>query len=349
MAWTYALIATVIGLIALAIAVLAVRQRQARMTISWIGAIVGAIGIIGLIAPQATPFLQGEIGFTEDLGTLAASGTANLQGASPQPTVTVCDQSNPTTVTLSAEDVYTAATTGGTHRYRINGAPALTVADAGTFTASPGDRIDVLWNNASRTGYYGKVSTYVVPCLGTKTFSEKLSQNGSLTTRIFNEEGNLIDNVNENETLAAGDVVNLKYELQGQFQRDYAHGFTLVLEYNSSSIDSIKLQDANGAEFPSVTTPQVYVTAYGTSSATKSYLLPKLTSNTILAGTIVIDADDTNNPGAGRDGDINMTYLPHNFFINEDVGGKFDGPAAEDEDNVATRAGAFEFFQLNID
>lgn len=353
MAITYGIGILIVGAILGAIGIIGVKQKQPRMILGWLaiaGIVIGILGVMGAI-----PQMDTELPFTAGLGTLAAGG-ANApatDGTQGQPlaaagTPTICAVED-TTVTLSGEDPYTALSIGGSHRYRINGAPALTVADAGTFTASPKDSIEILWFNASRTEYYGKVSSEVVPCAGTKTFSAKLARNGTLTTRVYNQEGNLIDNVGENETLGVGDVIGLKYELEGQYQRDFSHGFTLVFEYNSSSIDSVTLIDASGIEFPRTSTPQSYITAYGTSSATRSYLLPPLISTKILSGTISIDSDDTANPGQARDGDINMTYLPHNYFINDDLGGKFDGPAAEDEDNVATKAGAFEFFQLNTD
>ena len=56
-----------------------------------------------------------------------------------------------TTVTLSALNAYTAAAVGGRHVYRVNGGPVTGVADAGTFTASPGDVIQVLWANGTST------------------------------------------------------------------------------------------------------------------------------------------------------------------------------------------------------
>ncbi len=54
-----------------------------------------------------------------------------------------------------------------------------------------------------------------------------------------------------------------------------------------------------------------------------------------MVGSVVIDADDANNP-SDLAGDIILTHYPYDYFVNEDTGGSFDGPAVEDEDDAAT-------------
>jgi hypothetical protein len=237
-----------------------------------------------------------------------------------------------TTVTLSAEDAYTSASTGGTHRYKLNGGPALTISDAGTLTASPGDQLQILWGNATSVSYLGDVTTTTVKCAGTHTISKKLYQNGTVTIRVFNEEGNLISDP-ENETLTNGDIVNLKIEMQGQFQRGLPWGGVIIAEYNKSTIDDVVI-DVGGQE---TSAPSIYAITLAAESSTKAYTVPPMLSNALLTGTVVVDADDSNDPAGGSD-DIILTFYPNDYFINEDTGGSYDGPSIEDEDDVQTFA-----------
>lgn len=238
-----------------------------------------------------------------------------------------------TTVTLSAINKFTSVATGGTHRYRVNGAPALTVSDAGTFAASPGDSLEILWNNGSETNtaYYSAVSKELIPCAGTKTFSSEVVSNGTLTIEVFNEEGNLIVDASENETLGAGDVVTLSARMKGTFQTGHPYGGVIVAMYNNSAYDDV-IVDFGGSK---VSTPQFY-TVTGTAYTTKSYSVPAILSTEIIPGTITIDVDDVDNPG-GQDSAINLTFYSNDYFVNEDLGGAFEGPAVQDEDDAQTK------------
>lgn len=283
-----------------------------------------------------------------NVGTLVGLGSAFSVGGvdnSDQPVQDTnnlidgkCLTADTTTITLSAQDNYLSSATGGTHRYRINGNPALTVSDASTFTASPGDVITVLWENASLDGYFSKVATYTVPCTGTKTYSEKLSRNGTLTVNFFNTDGNKINQVADNQTMVAGDIKNVRTEIEGTYQRDYPYGFIAVVEYNKTAMDDVQLTQS-GVELTSAGIPQTHAPTLGAESTTKAYLISEIMSNQKLDLVAVLDADDTLNPIAGAGNDVIITLFPRNYFINDKNGGAFEGPVAEDEYNAVTRTG----------
>jgi hypothetical protein len=239
-----------------------------------------------------------------------------------------------TTVTVSAVNKYTQVATGGTHNYKVNGGIVKTVTDAGTFTASPGDSIEVLFFNGTTGTYFAEKETTVLDCKGTVELTSELSQNGTITIEAFNEEGNLIDGVGENETLANGDVVTLSANLKGQYQRAFPHGGVLVVEFNgtgaSSTFDDV-IADFGGQE---VSVPSIYAITLGSESRTKAFSIPVIESNQILSGSIVLDADDTNNPNDS--GDPVLTLYANNYFVNEDNRASFDGPAVADEDDAST-------------
>ena len=284
---------------------------------------VGAIGVI-LVLFVPTIFT----GLGAPATTSAPRTTTNNQGVG-----TLCAVED-TTVRLSGLDGFTAVASGGTHRYRINGAPALTVADANTFTASPNDRVEILWGNeAAASTYYGVLTNEIVPCSGTTTFTTETVTNSTLSVRVFNEEGNLIDAAGENETMANGDVVNLPIELQGTFENGFPHGGVIVAEYNKTTVDDVIVQ-LGGSE---TNTPTLYSITYGAEAGTKAYTVPSITSNQELEGTVVIDADDTNNPLVSGS-DVILTFYPNDYFIDEDNGGSVGGPAVEDEDDAQTYA-----------
>lgn len=242
-----------------------------------------------------------------------------------------------TSVTLAASDEYTSAAVAGTHRYRVNGGAALTVADAGSFTASPGDKLQVLWTNANLTNYFAAVDNLLVPCSPTYQPVKTLARNGTITTRVWNTDGDLIANAAVNQTLVAGDIKTLKMEIEGAYQRGLPYGVVAVFEYNKTSLDDVILQ-SNGVEIPSTSIPQSDSPILGVESARKGYLIPAISSNAIQTYAVTIDADDTFNPTGTLD-NIAIRYYARSYFINDKNGGSFDGPSAEDETNSLVRSG----------
>ena len=221
-----------------------------------------------------------------------------------------------TTVTLSSINKYNQTATGETHRYRIDGGASRTVSDAGTFTASPGNNIEILFGNgAPTTAHFGALQNVVVPCDGTIEYTAEVIQNGTVGIDVFNEEGNLIstaDNVDENETLAAGDVVTIQGKVKGTFERGIPYGGILVVEYNTTEIDDVIIQFA-GRPIEEVSTPSV-LTVANTDHKFKTFVVPPFLSNEILDFTVTIDADDTTNPGAVDDIDLRLRV--NNYYVN---------------------------------
>lgn len=235
-----------------------------------------------------------------------------------------------TTITLSSTDMFTSGSAGTTHRYRINGAPALTLANTGSFTASPYDRLEILWGNETDTNYFGFAETVTVPCSGTKTFSTELVQQpGNVTISVFNEEGLLISATANNESLDAGDVVTLEAKLKGQFNRGLPYGGIIIVEYNKTAFDDV-IVDFGGTKVP---VPSIYTITKGTVSETKAYSIPAFLSNEILIGSVVIDVTGMD-VASGEE--IILQWRANDYFINEDTGGSFDGPAVQDEDDAVT-------------
>jgi|TARA_R100000501_G_scaffold18485_1_gene39363 hypothetical protein len=275
--------------------------------------------------------LWGMGAFDRFLGTQAAVGadgttTTTIAG------LPACIGIDKTTVTLSATDKFDGTiSVNGNHQYKINGGRATTVADGGTFDASPADEIKILWaqgNNSGSSVYLNSFEEVTVPCAGTKTYSDGLLRNGTITSRVFNEEGNLVGDATigfdttastENETLATGDVVTLPYELQGTFERgQYANGGCVVADYNQSAYDDVIVDFDSGND--RVTTPDFF-TVRATGFKAKTYSIPPIESNAKLTGSITIDSDDSLNPSGNgavnsAGGDIVLHYFPNEHRLN---------------------------------
>lgn len=345
---TYGMGLLILLAIAGPILVISQESKKKRMMFAWIvGALIlaSALQVFGVIQiPQLNgiiPINQGQALSGTGIGIQTQAGACG-EGFIKIDGVCKCiGVSSGTTVTLSGQDKYTSTASGGTHRYRINGAPAKTVSDAGTLTASPGDVLSILWGNGSVTSYFNKVDTVTVPCASTKTIYTQTANNGTLTISMYNRDGDVISS-SVAETMSAGDVQALKIKLQGAFQKDFPYGFIAVVEYNSSEMDSVKMLSQGGIELPIATIPTANVPGDGINSVRKAYLVPEAIGSAENYYQLNLDADDTINP-ASANGNVTLTYYPRNYFINEDNGGAFDGPTAEDEDSSVTRTGQFVY------
>ena len=328
LAWN---LGTILGVAALVFLIWAIatekKKKDTKKTLFWIG----GVAVILFILPIAGVGLNF---FGTQLGGEVQPGAVVPQLPTPGGGTTKVCAVEDTTVTLSSVNKYTEVATGGTHRHRTNGNPALTVSDAGTFTASPGDTVTVLFGNETDGTYYGALATEVIGCQGTQTISAKRVQNGTMSINVYNEEGNQINGNAENETLAAGDIASLKWEVRGTNQQGYPFGGVFMLEVNKSDYDEGNLRlFLDGVELSKTDTPDVQALT-SVDNTIISFLAPAIEGAALHTGTIILDVDTTNNPGTLND--PVLRFRPYDYFINEDTGGSYDGPAAEDEDNVAS-------------
>ena len=341
----YGILALLLGIVLTSIGAFS-KKTSIRKPFLAIGLILLIPTGIYLASPTTLPFL-GFLGTEISLG--GTTYTAGIQPPGPKVDTSFCVQTDPVTVTLSAIDSYLGTASGGTHAYKVDGGAILTVSNSGTFTASPKQKLEVLWMNGSATSSFSKIGTYEIPCRATYTPSDvdgtavKVSQNGSLTISIFNDPNQDATSTsatgNVNQTLSSGQIKNLKVIIQGDYQKDFPYGIIAVIESNKTTTDDTILQDrSSGIELTKAEKPQTFSSTYGTDSATRSYLISSITSNAENSFTLVIDTDDTNNPLV-TSSDIKFTFFARNNYINDKKGGVFEGPNAEDEYNAVTRTG----------
>ncbi|MBU0893908.1 MAG: hypothetical protein KKB88_00525 [Nanoarchaeota archaeon] len=329
-------IGSAIGVVALVIMVIALFMKSKKsIKVAKVSAIFGVIGVL-LLIPVVSTFLIGSVPFLGNdlnLQTQAIGDTTTGEiPATTQNGVTLCAVED-TTVVLSALNKETSIATGGTHRYKINGDPVLTVSNAGSFTASPGDKISILWMNGSETdsNYFSEISNEVVPCKGTKTFTKNIYSNGTVTFEVFNEENDLISGNTINETVSNGDVVDLDVKIKTQYQKAQEYGGIIVFEYASAMLDDVVLNLGGNK----VSTPEYYHVNNG-SQTTRAYSVPAFFGTTNVLGTLHIDVDDSRDPTGVPTDVINWTYYSNDYFINEDTGASWE-LGVQDEDSAQTK------------
>lgn len=291
---------------------------------AWQYGLLTSFGIIP-IGKVAIPYTN------YSLTAVPTGGISQVTGA--------CLTADKTTVTWSWVNKYTNAAGGGTHAYRVSQdggrtyLPAKTVSNAGTDTLAPGNVVQTLFGNGTDGTYYGVVKQETIPCTGAHTISAQAVANGTLTINVFNEEGNLIDGSGENETMGAGDSVNLKIEIQASNKAGFPYGGVFIVEVNGTSMDEEDLE----LVFQDLTTrkvgnPNVH-SVTTVDSKVVTFEVSAFEGTGLHTGTLYLKADDTYNPADVVDPIV--IFRPYDHFINNDNGGTFDGPAVEDEDNLA--------------
>lgn len=234
-----------------------------------------------------------------------------------------------TTVTLDAKRKFVSGTAlAGRNFYRIKDGGSwsawASVADAGTFTSSPGTNLQILWvltGGSVASGHYAEFQEEVVPCEGTVTYTKDVIQSGTPTVRVYSDDnGNLLDSGGvENETTAAGELVNLKLEYQNAFETGNPHGFVIVTRWNRTSVDDVTI-NIEGKQLATVGIPVRYTTTTG-NHVQKAFFFPGFTDSLVHSGAVIVDIDDTNNPqtcvGTGDLCAINFTWEARNYFLTD--------------------------------
>ena len=282
------------------------------------------MGLLTLVPFVATnlPFLSNQINLGGSTLAVGDGTTGSVTGNVPQGDGSVCIYDG-TTVKYSSFGIDTNLPTGGTHRVILDGSFSE-IANAGTQSLSAGDQLKILFMNGSETdsNYYSDVVDYTVECKPTVTLAQELYQNGTVTVQFFNEEGDVIDATLVNETVTNGDIVALKTELKGTFERGHPYGGVIVYQYPKGYIDDVLLRDL-GAGYDGIAnkvpTPSFYTPLNGT-QGTLTYKFPPIIGTQILTGTTVIDVDDTNNPDAVPSTAINTTIYFYAYSVNEKTG-----------------------------
>lgn len=263
-------------------------------------------------------------------------------GTTPSPAPEGCAYAP--TVDVQEVDKWDANLPGGDDvQYILNGGSSTIDVD-GTFEVTFGDTLKVLHGYDNRTTYYRDIGTYKIDKCGLNIVKfEELVLNTSFTVQCFNQEGNLIDDTSENETLAAGDEVTLTCQILGVSERGMPHGGVMVVELNATTYEEEKTKLGGSIVGAETTVPAPNTV---TSTAHKAYaweIEPILDAGT-RTFDLTFKAETGINPtqtDGGTDGvDLILKLYSKNAFLNSETGDFEVGVVNEDNNLVGSKVGS---------
>jgi hypothetical protein len=269
-----------------------------------------------------------------------ATQTATSTGAGPA-VVKIEGQCgvDSTTFTANLYDYFDRSiSVSGNHLIRVGANGWATIAQAGTKTVSPGDRISLGFGDGNATAWRKPVEGYV-PCKGTVTASdlcqfaadvgaancngktlgseaELVKRNGTITTRLFNHDDGLLNSGSNQQAISAGDLKTL-YAINGiepSYKKGgYEYGGCAVIEINTTVFDDIV--PTYGGVSKLIGTPAFYTVSAAGFTA-KTYEIPPFSTDAsgnvvAMSRQLIIDADDTNS--AADANDITIRYYPNEY------------------------------------
>lgn len=269
-------------------------------------------------------------------------------GTTPTPTPTPTTPTQcayaPTVQLYEVDKWDTSRPSPNSFKYKLNGGGVTSDTD-GSFEVSLNDKLEVLWGSANTSLYHRDIGTYTISKCGKNDIKSdtglKSGQNGlignsTITVQCFNAEGNLIESTSdENETLAAGESVSLKCELQTVVaETGTPHGSILVAELNQTMYDKEKFSLTGDIIESTATVPDAYSNRDADSTQIAYKIKPMIDAGTkTFYANIKVDKD--HDPHTGADGDILLKLYGIDCFENTNTG-KFEC-AVEDQDDVWTK------------
>jgi len=329
------------------------KKGQLNTTFVVIALIIAAIFLVPAFKEAVIGFLGGS---TQQPGPGPQPG----QGGVCPPGVVIED----TTVTVSATDVYSPSTPVGSQYYWLNGQKQGYLVSGGSFQASPGDKVKILFAENSTT-YYGLEKEYTVPCQGTYSISEELfpmstSEDWSVT--LINDDGT--SNTLANQTISAGLPKTVTVKLESAWNKaigsPYIPGDNNVLScrYNTTAYDSIDLTDDAGNSIPTTSIPVFLPTQTLSKITWKSWKLPQLWSGQTTAnglaqtnswtGKLRLDPDDTYDPDGTAGswdpaGDIECRLDDVDYDLHQVTYDIIHGVEDEDNNNLGVTSFVFNY------
>lgn len=313
--------------------------------------VLGILLVIGL-------FTSGIVG---ELPNLAAGDTAPLAAgdipAVTTPTTTTGDLTfctvEDTTVTLNDENMFakgTGVTGDGAHRVFLNGFDKGYIADGGSFTASPGNLVRVLFDENSSsvsTGAYTNEVIVTVPCDGTLDLTGSVCQyDTSPKVTIYNEDGDAMS-ATVGETMSADSEYTWDFKIRASNNLCAGNinapgkGNIFCLEYNKTQIDKIEAVSIEGVTTIEKTSAPESISVAATNE-TSCFYIPAVGDNGIVNGVMVVTTDAAVNPA-----EDNITYLLFDSDLDLDADTLVTVEGVEDEDDNDLGYGTEAFIAAN--
>lgn len=140
----------------------------------------------------------------------------------------------PTVELLGVDKYDDSAVTSSTYKYKLNGGAVQTDSD-GVFEVVKGDTLEVLWGHNNATEFTPDTESYTIDKCGLNQIHYTgLLKNDTFTIQCFNQEGNVIDDTSEYETIGTGEAPTLRCEIHSKSKRGLPFGAVMTLELNGT-------------------------------------------------------------------------------------------------------------------
>ena len=205
-------------------------------------------------------------------------------------------------------------------RYWVEGLPQGEVNTSASVTVSPGDIVDVWFGSSSTTDYGSLEEDIEIPCKGTFDISGSFyTEDESVSITIYDEENDLAQTgAANNQTLGIGEQVEMRMRVKGNYETYYGNpevslDNVLLIEYDKSEIDEVTVIGPDG-ELAKSSVPLLEDAASGFTEM--GFVFPKIEGSESVDYTLVINADDVENPSA----DMTIKIYDADFFYNSETG-----------------------------
>jgi len=165
-----------------------------------------------------------------------------------------------TTLSLNSIDAIQKGTAvGGASYISVNGA----VPTTGITTASPNDKLDILFVNGSAY-HAGVVLGHTVATSPTDVITVQSKKNASVAITMFNTNNAVIDGGANNQTMSTGSSANIAIRLDGQDKTSTQDMVCILEASDNSKVDKMTLS-LPGAVYSGMVKPSSYTLAGATS------------------------------------------------------------------------------------
>lgn len=318
---------------------------------------IGALIFVAVAVFALVWVVQGSNPFGTQSAAGGTSGAVNVKVTSDKNTAT------DTTVTVGPEynELAPGTSASGVYHYAIVNdkvGAKKNITDSGTFTAKPGDTIQVYYGIESTTYYAKQGNKFTIPDTGAVNTIDYDGNKGlyalpsttGMAITIWNDNDAVQANTNlfadsTNITMSAGDTKRGRVRIDGQYQRAFSPyaPIVAVCNYNSTANTYFHLMDANGVELPKYTGAINHITVNGTEQTQVKYQIPTIIGSGTTYIQYEVKADGTNGGGNIQTHPIWCTLSDADWYQDSNTGELKLGYETDANSDVGLTDGSYNF------
>lgn len=210
---------------------------------------------------------------------------------------------------------------------------SVPIVSATTRTVSPGDSVELIYA-ANSSGYYAAKQTFTAPCNPFRSAdpaldpnkASQIMQNGSFTSRVFNNDDGDLNAVGDNESITSGE--NLQFRVEHNIPADQAWSpfgnWITVLDMNSTDFDEddTEIIQNDGTTAKKVTVPSGHPNP-GAGFVSRAWeMTQSCTDVCTIKYTIALRANSDINPGPDTGANVatvNASHYDSDWYRDRDL------------------------------